>query len=453
MPWQSLWQRESLSTETGSSLSPDGHFARNVKWQFVANGAQALLAGAYIVALGRLLGASEFGVFSIVSALISVAGLLLELRIQDVVARDFCYAGVCAATNGDGAKIVDLFALEIVSRLLPAFGLIVLAPLLSASSRLPPAADSYIVVAALGYLVAKSGWGVSTGALRVLGRTDLIAMCLAADWGLRLCVTLCCAALWGISVMKALLIAFIVGGSCNLAQVIIAAREFSRRVAPIRFAGWNISAALTRLRASRRLIVSNFGVSASDLMTRDLDIAMISSILPVDKVGLYKLAKSFAQMIWRGIDPFYLAIMPEVRRLWVIEDKLALKTLLRSTSVRLLALSAALICAAYVVVAEFGGLVLGAEYPGLPTLMLTMSLWIIVCAPLVWAHPLAVAINRPELAVIGGILGTAVGLAAFWMLTPTLGIWGATIAWSSTTIITFSFIAVSSVRFSKLLYL
>ena len=430
-------------------LRAHGNFARNIRWQFVANASQALLGGAYVLALGRLLGAGEFGIFSIVSAVVSVAGLVLELRIQDVVARDFYHVGTQLAADSD-AKIIDLFALDTLSRLLPCLGLICLSPLLAALSRLPPGADTYIVVAAFGYLLARSGWGVSTGTLRVLGRTDLIALCLTADWGLRLGLTLLYATMWRINVQITLIIALGVGGTCNLLQVVLAAREFRRRIAPIRCAGWSLATAMTRLRGSRRLLVSNFGVSASDLMARDLDVAMISSLLSTDKVGLYKLAKSFAQMIWRGIDPFYLAIMPEVRRLWMKENHEELKALLHRTTIRLLALSVILVCAGWVIVALFGKAMFGTDYRGLSTLVLAMSLWIVVCAPLIWAHPLSVAINRPELAVIGGLAGSATGLIAFWTLTPTMGVWGAAIAWSSTMMISFSIVAIGSLRLSGL---
>lgn len=442
---------QELRSASSTAASTNRRFAHNLKWQFVANGSQAVFGGAYMLVLGRLLGPTDFGIFSIVSALVLVAGLLLELRIQDVVARDFCHAdGSTPARPDDAARLVDLFILEASSRALPALGLIVLAPVLAGWSQLPSDGVLLIVLAAIGFFLSKAGWGASTGVLRVLGRTDLIAVCLTADWGMRLVATAVSALFVTMSVELALVIALVSGGLCNGAQAIIALRNFSRRFGPVRLRGWTPRSAFARSRDNRRLIGANLGVSAADLMAKDLDVAMISSILPAEKVGLYKLAKSFAQMIWRGIDPFYLAIMPEVRRLWVDGQTAELKRLLLKTTWRLLMLAIVFVAATWVLVTLFGERVLGSGYRDLPGLMPVMCLWILVCAPLVWAHPLAVAINRPELAVLGGVLGSAAGLAAFWALTPALGLNGAALAWSLTTTLTFCFIAATSMHFSQL---
>ena len=187
------------------------------------------------------------------------------------------------------------------------------------------------------------------------------------------------------------------------------------------------------------MIASNLGVSASDLMAKDLDVAMISSLLTPDKVGLYKMAKSFVQVLWRAIDPFYIAIMPEVQKLWQQREINALARLLRKTSIRLLMLAIAVVVLGCGAVALLGVRVLGAGYADVPLLMLAMSGWVVVCAPLIWGIPLAVAINRPELSVGGSMLGLVIGLAAFTALTPTLGLMGAALAWNATLISGFMF--------------
>lgn len=416
----------------------------------MANGAQALLGGAYLLVLGRALGPTEFGVFSVVTALISVAGLLLEMRIQDVVARDLCNVTVGDDPSGqDGSKLIDLFVLEAVGRSVSVIGLVMLAPSLARLSNLPPDAHWLIGLAAAGFLLSKTGTGVSTGLLRVLGRTDLIAACMSADWGLRLLLTILLALLGTLSIINALWVALAVGGICNAAQVLLAAGEFEKRVARLSPAKWSLFTAVDRLRHDGRLIAANLGVSASDLMAKDLDVAMISSFMAADKVGLYKMAKSLVQVIWRAIDPFYLAIMPEVQRLWTAREFVALKRLLAKTSRRLLVLSVALVAVGCALVWLFGNRVLGAGYEQMPSLMLLMSVWVIFCAPFVWGHPLAVAINRPELAVAGSLLGSVSGVAAFLTLTPRFGLTGAACAWVITLLTGFFFTAGSALLLAK----
>lgn len=421
---------------------------RNVRWQLVANGAQALLGGVYLIVLGRYLGASAFGVFSVVMALTTVAGQTLELRLQDVVARDFCDLDDAAAQRRDdeGLRLVDLLLLEVFARLLPCLALLAVAPWLAQFSRLPADASSLLILAVAGFVLSKSCWGVTTGLLRVMGRTDLIALCLSADWGSRLLLTLAAAWLGQLSILAALALAMVVGGTCNLLQLVLACREFQRRVAPIPWMQWRPSEARARLRSQRRLILSNLGVSVSDLMAKDLDMVLISAVLSTDKVGVYKMAKSLVQALWKAVEPFYLAMMPEVQRLWQRGDHAGLRQLLRKSSLRLLALAAGLTVVGVGVVAAFGQIALGPAYAGLHVPMLVMCLWMLVCAPLLWAFPLSIAIGYPELNVVASVLGSVVGLAAFTGLTPSLGLEGAAAAWSLTLATTFAFTAVVAIR-------
>lgn len=424
------------------ALSESKRFVRNVKWQTVANAGQLILGGLYLVVLGRALEPSGFGVFAIVSAVVAVAGSLFELRLQDVVARDFCtMPGREGGTGGHHTNILDLYILEAASRAAPFLGLVLAAVALPTAMNLPEDGGVLIVLAATGFVFAKVGWGTSTGILRVLGRTDLIALCSTADWGLRLLVTLAVSAAGDLSIAIALVIGLVAGGACNAAQIAFAVREFRSRIAPLGLAGWNVSGAIGRTRPQRRLLASNLGLSASDLMAKDLDVAMISYLLAPEKVGLYKMAKSLVQMSWRAIDPFYLAIMPEVQKLWSEGRYGTLRMLLRKTSLRLLGLSVALVSLACGSVLLLGGAMLGPGYSGLTALMLTMSVWVIVCAPLVWGHPLAVAIGHPELTVGGSLLGSALGFAAFLALTPVIGLHGAAIAWVLTLSVGFIFTA------------
>ena len=139
--------------------------------------------------------------------------------------------------------------------------------------------------------------------------------------------------------------------------------------------------------------------------------------------------------------PGLTTIMPEVQKLWSRGEDAALRAFLKKTSLRLFALSVALVCVGGAGVFLFLERVLGAGYAELPPLIWLMSGWVIVCGPLVWGHPLAVAINRPELAVFGSLLGSALGLTAFFLLTPTLGLVGAALAWVLTLLVNFGAIA------------
>lgn len=417
-------------------------FASNVKWQFVASVAQAALGGIYLLVLGRGLGPADFGVYSIVTALISVSGLLLEMRIQDVVAKEFCQIG----DNQDkslqnGLKLVDLFVLETIGRLLSVLGLILLWPLLVQIIHLQADTGWLVVLAALGFLVGKAGTGTSTGLLRVLGRTDLIALCMIADWGLRLLITLLLMMYGGLTIANALWVVLIVGGLFNVCQLLVSAREFLSRGGVFGLAEWSPLSAWCRLREDRRLIASNLGLSSSDMMAKDLDITLISPFVSIEKVGLYKMAKNLVQIVWRGIDPFYLALMPEVQRIFKRGEHVQLKRLLLKMAILLFILAVTLAALIYALVYMFASQILGSGYDQLPYLVAIMLIWVVICAPLVWGHPLAVAIGYPEIAVGGSILGTVAGLTSFLILTPQYGLTGAAVAWNITLLMCFFFVA------------
>lgn len=417
-------------------------FSRNIRWQFVANGIQALLGGAYLIVLGRFLGPAEFGVFSAVMAVVSVMGLLFEMRLQEVVARDFCHLDDKSKGNPfDSLRLFDLFALETFSRVLPLLALILLSDWLLYGISLEHDDAKLLLLAAVGFTASKCGGSVSTGLLRVLGRTDLIAGCMAIDWGLRLIFTGCIALAFQLDVQLALWIALVIGMACNCMQIWLACKEFTNQIGPISLAGWSILSAFDRLRSARRLIISNLGVSGSDLMAKDLDVALISSMLSAEKVGLYKMSKSFVQVIWRAIDPFYITIMPEIQKLWQLRHFDEVKMLLKKSTIRLFYLSIGLVIISNLFVILFGQLLLGEEYKDISQIVMIMSIWILISAPLIWGSALAIAVGRPEISVGGAVLGLFVGLVAFFGLVPLLGLLGAGIAWSLTIIIGVVFIA------------
>ncbi len=411
-------------------------FAKNLRWQFVANGAQALLGGIYLIFLGRTLGAANFGIFSVITAVVTVAGALLELRIQDVVARSL---GAEVSWEGKSFKyrnkLVDLFALEFVSRLIPAAAVILLAVWLQNLSKLPAGASESIMIAALGFFLSKTGNGVSTGLLRVLGRTDLLALCSTSDWALRLVFTWLLSLSLFFSINSVLWIAVAASAICNFAQVGLAVYEFHKQAKSTIEPTWFANGFGQRMRSELRLLLANWGLSVSDLMAKDLDITLISATLPHETIGLYKMAKSLVQVIWRAIDPVYLAVMPEIQKLWQTEQYKELKQLLTKLTWALGLLSVVLIVGVFAAVSFFYEAVLGAGYAGLPAIMGLMSVWIVLCGPLIWGLPLLVATNRPEWAVIASLSGSAVGFLAFTLLTPHYGLTGAALAWIATLVV------------------
>jgi O-antigen/teichoic acid export membrane protein len=428
-----------------TGISQKGAFRRNVKWQLVGSASQAVLSGLLLLLMGRELGTSGFGVFSIVMGYVYVANLLFEPRIQDVAAKQFSNFDLETRASGDAYQyFIDLFAVEALSKLLPCLALVLLAPLLAQLGNLPSSTVSLIIVAAVGTFFAKLGNGLSVGFLRALGRSDLHVYCGTGELLLRLLLTVILTSSSMLTVSGAVIILSVSGIASNLLQWALTGGQISGVCDAFR--QWRVSAAIGRLRKNRRLLLSNLGLSASDLMNKDLDVTLIAPFMLAEQVGIYKMAKNICLLTWRAIDPFYMALMPELSRIVSTGNFEGVKRLLRISSIGLFCFSLALALATFILFKFFGGQVLGEEFSEVLTVMPWMLIGIVTSASLVWGHPLSVALERADCAVIGSLLGSLLGFFAFLSLTPLHLLTGASIAWTLSFVTHFIFTSAVSFR-------
>jgi O-antigen/teichoic acid export membrane protein len=165
-------------------------------------------------------------------------------------------------------------------------------------------------------------------------------------------------------------------------------------------------------------------------MNKDLDVTILSPIMSAGQIGVYKMAKNLALLTWRAVDPFYLALMPELNRRVQLNDLKGVRSLLKRSASGLAIFAFALCAATYLGVLFFGEALLGPAFAEIPRIIVWMLAGVILSAPLVWGHPLSVALNRGDIPLVGSLLGLGIGLASFFMLTPILGITGVAISWS-----------------------
>lgn len=420
-------------------------FRRNVQWQVVGTGSQALLSGLILWLQGRQLGATGFGYFAIIMGYVVVANLLVEPRMQDVAARHFWDVHDDPDLRPDHrVHFLDFLALESVLKLMPLAALALLSVPLAHLSNLPEGGALLIVVAALGNFVAKIGYGLTTGLLRVLGRTDQFIYCGSGELLVRLLAMLLIARFGQLTVANCIVVMAITLALSNLVQLGLALRHTGDIGDLLR--DWRPSAARERLRPYRRLLWSNAGMSATDLMNKDLDIALLAPVLPAHAIGLYKMAKNIALLTWRAIDPFYFALMPELSRRVLKGDFASTRDLLRRSSLGLGALAGTMAAGVFGAVYFFGNWFLGPGFADLPGIVIWLLLGVVMGAPFVWGHPLAVAINRPDIAFVGSLLGSLIGLCAIYVLVYYLDLRGAAISWMLTFVPGFLYTAIASYR-------
>lgn len=404
-----------------------------------------------LIVLGRYLSASSFGVFSIVLGYIYVANALFEPRVQDLAVREFADLGEPTSTTPHHALgFLDLLALEVLGKALPVLAVALLAPVLMRWGNLPVGGEALIAATAVGMYLSRLGNGLATGLLRVLGRSDINALCTGGELALRLLLTLLLAGLEAMSVEACITVQCLTGLLVSAVQLLTAARHI-RGTRAAAYSDWTLVGAWRRLKTQKRLILASLGLSISDLISKDLDVTLIAPLVATEQVGVYKMAKSIVMLTWRAIDPFYLALMPEIQRILAGNSRDAMNRLLRRTTTGLLLLSTALSAAIYALVVLIGDVVLGPSFSGIRELMPWMLAGVAGGSALVWGHPLSIALSRPEIALMGSIFGSLVGFAAFLLLVPTLGVQGAGLAWSLAFLTNFMFTATLSLKRWKLL--
>lgn len=419
-------------------------FRRNVDWQITASVLQACVSALVLLLLGRTLNATGFGYFSIITSFVLVGNLMVEPRMQDVAARQFWNFGEKTWREEQRHHVADLAILEWTLKLLPCLTLVALSGVIAHVADLPAGGAVLICIAALGNYFSKLGYGLSTGILRVLGRSDQFTFCIVGEVLLRLCVLGALAASGQLTVTTAVITQALSGTTVNAIQFSLASRNITGFWSAI--TAWRWQQALGRLKPNRRLILSNLGLSATDLMNKDLDITLLSPMMPAEQIGVYKMAKNIAQLAWRAIDPITLALMPEISRRVELRNFSGTRTLLRQSSLGLGILALIVGICAYLGLRWFGSDILGAAFSDVPGLMALMLGGVVIGAPLVWGHPLAVALNRAELAFFGNVLSLVVGLLAFAVLVSMFGIRGAALAWSATFLPFFIFTATMAYR-------
>lgn len=415
-------------------------FRHNLTWQLLSSICQLAVGALVLVVMAHGLGATDFGLFSLIMALVLVANALFEPRMQDVAARHYW---VLAEQEGLPRPLHQLLRalliVEIGGKILPCIALIILSPFLAHISNQTSHAATLICLAAIGTFLSRIGFGVSTGLLRVAGRSDLLAYCQVGELVFRFLLLLALTALSSLTVTAAIVLQSTTATCALMAQWWLTSRVVGP-LAPFDNAG-GAEGFWTSLLPVRSLICANLSLTWSDLMNKDLDVTILAPFLSVDLVGLYKMAKNIVLLTWRAIDPVFLALMPEVSRMAANRDFEAIRALIYKASLWLAVAAILISSLVYCILSVFGDHIFGSAFTALPKLVPIMSVGVIVSAPLIWGHPLAVALNRPDIAVIGSVCGAVVGAVLLSILVPTFGIRGAGAGWSATFAVNFIIVA------------
>jgi len=365
-----------------------------------------------------------------------------------VVIREFHSANTEILSQTQAHRLFGLFILDILTRALPFILLLITSTYILNYYESLNQSLEILLIASASLFFSKLGWSFCIGILRVFGKTNWIAFFTGLDWILKLICLLILHFLSALNIHTAFIASLIIGGTINFLQIIYVQRLFRHNINFSSFFQLNFKAKFNEIFREKRFLFINFGMSVSDLIAKDFDIVIISSFLTIEKIGLYKISKSMVYMMWRVIDPFYVSMMPELIKLWAKKDYDFLVTMLNKISNYLFLLALLMITFSYFILSFWSKAMLGVGYEDIEYIFIIMSIWVLICAPFVWAHPLSVAVGYPEYAFFGNLAGLFFGLVSFIGLCEIWGLYGAGFAWTLT--ISSGFLLTSYLSFLKL---
>ena len=154
-------------------------FTKNIKWQLLANILQAIFGGGFVFLASYHLGAVDFGVYSYVTAVVSVIIAFFDFRIQDILIRNISFLD---QNRDETAKqtILEAMSFDLFVRTLTLLAVLIIGYWWNAREDTVWLA---FLISGIGLIISKSQNGIFFALQRYLGRVDRIATSMLLDWG------------------------------------------------------------------------------------------------------------------------------------------------------------------------------------------------------------------------------------------------------------------------------
>lgn len=405
---------------------PEG-FIRSLRWQYIGNIGAGLLGGAYFLYLGRELGLAGFGLYALCLSVASLIFGLSDMRLQEAVIR---FAGHSAAEGEAAAAANILKSLLLLDGLVRTVGFLAvcaLSPLIAVYIVKDPTSVPLLCLTALSLIITKIGNAPSLGLLRLVDRFDLTAAIAIADWFFRLVLTVCLASFVELSPYHILLIAIVSGGVANIFTIAIGITTWSRLYGNINpDMPSNLRQELLRM---KNFVTSSHGISLLDSVVRDMDSIVVGFFVSVPAVGIYRMGKNIALLVWRVSDPIFLVVMPVIGRYISNDDMLGLRHFLKRITIISLLVAISLFVGVNLAVPIIVSWFLP-QFEASSALLPWLTGWIVISLPLIWTHALAAAAGKPWIQLKASFIGNVIGVILLVLLTRLFSITGTAIAWS-----------------------
>jgi O-antigen/teichoic acid export membrane protein len=384
------------------------------------------------VVLGRALGVEGYGLLAVVMAVVTTVNQILDVRMWETVTK---FVGEDHARGDHGrarAMVKMAYLVDGTTGILAFIMVLILAPWLAERFLHQRQAAPELCLFA-GALLAGTVNDSSMALLRVFDRFRWLTLERIASAAVRF-VTLAIVALTTHG-LRPVLTAYIgVEFARGLALAVMglrAARTELQGPGPD-----HLGLVRSRMGEFWHFTLNNSATALLALVTRQLDILLLTLYHPAREVGLYRMAKNFGLLIFKLSDPFYHAIYPELVRLAATAGAIDLRRFI----VRCMRIILTVLLPAGILCILGADLVLrlavGPEFAAAAWPLRFVVAGSLIHAAFLWARPLVLATGRPHwstVAHVGGVVTLALGSLA---LVPSLGALGSAITFALTSAVT-----------------
>ncbi|GJM17448.1 MAG: teichoic acid transporter [Thermodesulfobacteriota bacterium] len=399
---------------------------KNAYWLFGGKSASGIFTAIQTVIVARMLGVSDYGLLTLVIAYISVLNMFFDLKVWETATK---YIGTYleqGETDKTRSMIKLSYILDIGSGIIAFIIAILSAKLISTYIIHTP--DAYVLIWIFSIsLFIDTANSTSDAILRVFDRFKNIAFINSFQKLFRLLVVV--GLLFAGFGIKGVLYGFILASFIGF---IIRMWIVVKTLKDNHLEGW-LSADIGLIKNQWKGILWFLGNTSfiATLKTgneRYLGVMILGYFAGKDAVAYYKIASTVASLANKVVDPLYEAIYPELVKFTSSNAIKDFKKMIKSTT-KSLALIIVPLTAIIIIFAEpIVRLIFGTEYVPATNALRILAVAVLIVRFTFWLNPALLAMGRPGLRTILGLITTAFYLILMFILVPPYSYFGAAFA-------------------------
>lgn len=417
----------------------------NTSWLFGGRTLSGIFAAVQAIILARMLGVSDYGLLAIIIAYVDVINNIFDFRVWETATK---YVGTYWA-KGEREKTRAMIKLSYIID--TCTGIVALSITLLtagiASAYLIESTDArYLIFIYAFSLLIGTANSTSDAILRVFDRFRNIAYISSFANFIRL-VFVIAVLLAGFGI-TGVLFAFIFSSFLGFAvRIWIVLRTLNTKGLEKFWKG-----DLGLIKSQRREIawfLGNTGMAGTIKMTGDnyLGILTLGYFSGNEAAAYYRIAKAFVKIMTRITDPLYESIYPELVRMSGLRAIKDFKNLLRYATRTLVKFTLPLAALIFIFADTIINIVYGQEYLPATNTMRVIVLAVATAQINFWVNPVLLALGRPGLRTMLGIIAGTVYISLLYLLVPEYSHTGAAFAFLGYTVVNL-IISLISLKFS-----